>query len=421
MATGAFEDISDELKNAYPPGSFVDPVNREAPYRKSLQRVNLKMHEGIAKFPLGLRAAWNVGAIADLGNMPTPVDPERVQGTVTPELFVGSFQIGLKTKTAAKSKVGTFNAGGILSDRVENTVADLGKYINRVYAGSILARLAVVLTNDGSSQLTLDDPLRDILLDSNMRIDVYDALSAGSIRGTGNRTVTNIDRATGQITYSGADIAAIVPGDHVFVTDTYNRSFWTLPMIVDDGTDAASIFGLSRTTYPDLKAFVLRGSSGLRDLTEQLILDAIDRPRRETGKRITRALCNSGQARKYVEMIQAERRYPGPTGSAPRYTVGYDEESLQILAPGVNVRLEVDFDLAPRRIYFLCWETFGMYEAMPLDWIDDDTLLKMIPRSDSDGHRAGFLSYVGSVENEINTMPRCNSRLDDLNDPILGD
>jgi hypothetical protein len=421
MATGAFEDISTELKNAYPPGSFVDPVNREAPYRKSLQRVNLKMHEGIAKFPLGLRAAWNVGAIADLGNMPTPIDPSRVQGTVTPELFVGSFQIGLKTKTAAKSKVGTFNGGGILSDRVENTVADLGKYINRVYAGSILARLAVVLTNDGSSQVTLADPLRDILLDSNMRIDFYDALTGGSLVGTGNRTITDIDRDTGQITYSGADIAGVAPGDHVFITDTYGRSFWTLPMIVDDGVDAASIFGLSRTTYPDLKAFVLRGSSGNRDLTEQLILDAIDRPRRETGKRITRALCNSGQSRKYVEMIQAERRYPGPTGNAPRYTVGYDEESLQIIAPGVNVRLEVDFDITPRRIYFLAWETFGMYEAMPLDWIDDDSLLKMIPRSDSDGHKAGFLSYVGSVENQINTMPRCNSRLDDLNDPILGD
>ncbi len=421
MATGAFDDISDELKNAYPPGSFVDPVNREAPYRKSLQRVNLKMHEGIAKFPLGLRAAWNVGAIADLGNMPTPIDPSRVQGTVTPELFVGSFQIGLKTKTAAKSKVGTFNAGGILSDRVENTVSDLGKYINRVYCGSNLGRLAVVLTNDTGSQVTTNVPLRDILLDSNMRIDFYDALSGGSPRTAVNRTITNIDRATGQITYSGADDASIAAGDHVFITNTYGRSFWTLPMIVDDGTDAEPIFGLSRTTYPDLKAFVLRGTGGLRDLTEQLLLDAIDRPRRETGKRITRALCNSGQARKYVEMIQAERRYPGPSGSAPRYTVGYDEESLQILAPGVNVRLEVDFDCHPRRIYFLCWDTFGMYEAMPLDWIDDDTLLKMIPRSDSDGHKAGFLSYVGSVENQINTMPRCNARLENLNDPILGD
>ncbi len=421
MATGAYEDISDELKFAYPPGSFQDPVNKEAPYRKSLQRVNLKMSEGIARFPLGLTAAWNVGSIADLGNMPVPVDPLRVQGEVTPELFVGAFQIGLKTKVAAKTTVGTFSSGGILSDRVEGTVADLGKYINKVYAGSVFARLAIVLTNDGTSTLTLADPLRTELLNRRMRIDVFDALTSGSIRGSGGREILTLNRDTGVITYAGGDIGAIAAGDHVFVENTYGRSHWTLPMIVDDGTDAGTIFTKSRTTYPELKAFVLRGSSGNRDLTEQIILDAIDRPRRETGKRISRALCNSGQARKYVEMIQAERRYPGPTGKAPMYTVGYDEESLQIIAPGVNVRLEVDFDISPRLMFFLCWETFGLYEALPLDWIDDDSLLKMIPRSDSDGHKAGFLSYVGSVENQINVMPRANVRLEDLNDPILGD
>ena len=130
-------------------------------------------------------------------------------------------------------------------------------------------------------------------------------------------------------------------------------------------------------------------------------------------------MANSGQARKYVEFIQGERRYPGPAGKAPRYTVGYDDESLQIIAPGVNCRLEVDFDITPRRMYFLAWDTFGLYEAMPVDWLDDDTLLKMIPTAG--GHKAGFLSYIGCVENQINVMPRANSRLEDLNDPILGD
>jgi hypothetical protein len=419
LPTGAVEDLSDELKNAYPSGTFEDPVNKEAPYRVSLNRVELVMRDGIAKFPLGVASAWNVGSIADVGNMPTPIDPIRRQGEVTPELFVGSFQIGVKTKVVGKNKVGTFNTGGIMADRVEGTVADLGKYINRVYAGSNRGRLAVVATNDGSSTLTLDKPLQTQLLNRNMRIDVFDALSGGSIRGTGNRKITALDRDAATIVYDGGNIAAIAAGDHVFITDTYGRTHWTLSDIVDDGTDAATIFGLSRVTDPELAAFVLRGSSGRRDLTEQLILEACSKPRQETGKRISRALANDGQGRKYVEFIQAERRYPGPTGEAPRYTLGYDEESLQILAPGVSCKLECDFDVSPRRIFFLCWETFGRYEAMALDWIDDDTLLKMIPRDG--GHKAGFLAYVGSVENQINSMPRANSRLDDLNDPLCGD
>jgi hypothetical protein len=37
------------------------------------------------------------------------------------------------------------------------------------------------------------------------------------------------------------------------------------------------------------------------------------------------------------------------------------------------------------------------------------------------GHKFGFLAYVGAIENQINTMPRANARLDDLADPLCGD
>jgi hypothetical protein len=156
--TGAFADITAELKNAYPPGSFEEPVNKETFYRKSLTRVELTESEGIATFPLGIASAWNVSMIADVGTLPSPIDPTRVQ--VTPELFSGSFQIGVVTKSAAKSNRGTFSGGGIYSDRVETTTEDLGKYINKVYCGSHYGRLGVIATDDGANTFTLDDPLR---------------------------------------------------------------------------------------------------------------------------------------------------------------------------------------------------------------------------------------------------------------------
>jgi len=430
MATvGAFEDITTELKNAYPPGTFEEPVNKESKYRRDLQRVDLVMNEGIAKFPLGIASAWNVGLIPDVGNFPTPKDPTRVQGTVTPELFVGSFQIGVKTKVAAKSTKGTFNQGGIMADRVENTVAELGKFMNKVYAGSqgqaVVTNygggvLATVESNDGASTLTLNKPLGAELLNKNMPINVVNP-GVGVRAGWGTlgseRLISAIDRDARTITYSGGNDAAVAASDEIFVFGTSDRAIWTLSMIIGDSSDSGEVFGQSRTTYPELNSFIV--DAGLGDLTEQLILQAMDLPRRETGKRISKALTNTGQARKYVEFIQAERRYPGPTGSAPRYTIGYDEDSLQILAPGINVKLEVDFDVEPRRIYFLCWETFGRYTSMEVDWIDDDSLLKMIPNSTT--YQAGFLAYVGCVENQINTMPRASSRLENLADPICGD
>jgi len=35
--TGAFQDISNELKNVYPTGTFEEPVNKNSKFRRDLQ------------------------------------------------------------------------------------------------------------------------------------------------------------------------------------------------------------------------------------------------------------------------------------------------------------------------------------------------------------------------------------------------
>lgn len=419
MAVGGFEDISTEIKNLYPPGTFEEPVNKEAPYRAKLNRVDLKMVEGIAKIPLGIASAWNVSMTADVGTFNAPIDPTRVQGTVTPELFYGSFQIGVKTKMAAKSGKSTFHQGGTLADRIEKTVEDLGKYMNIVYAGTNRGAMATVAA-DGVNTLTLADPLRAELVKKNMRFDVTTTLTGGVIRDSlSGRKITARNRDTGIITYDGADQTAVV-GDFVFMSGSAAREINTLNDIVDDGTVVATIFGQSRVTFEELNAFVFSNGGLLRNLSEQLILQMIDVPRRETGKKITRLLSNSGQARKYVEFVAPARRYPIAKGQTePQYAIGYASESLPVVAPGVSAVLEEDFDIPPRAVFGVCWDVFGLYQAMGVDWIDDDALLKMVPTAG--GHKAGFLAYVGAVENQFATMLRCNSKTTDLKDPILGD
>jgi hypothetical protein len=416
---GEYLSVSDELKNYYPKGTFPDAVDKSAPYRASLKRVSLKAADGIATFPLALDSSWNVGMIADNASFPTPIDPVRPQGQVKPELLVGSFQIGIKTKYTASNQAGTFNPGGILADRVERTIDDLAKYTNMVYSGSNLGRLALV-ESDGSNNFIASQPLGIELIKRGMRLETRDALTGGAIRDSmSNQKVTGVTRSTRTITYAGTD-RTLVAGDHVFVYGTYGRTIYTLPMIVDDGTNAGTIFTKSRTTYPGLKSQVLGNGGALRNLTEQIILDCCDLPRRETGKRITRVLSNSGQGRKYVEFVGPQRRYPGPTKGRPSYSLGYGKDSLQIVAPDVDCNLEADhFDIPPREMYFLAWDTFGLFESMATDWIDEDSLLKLIP--ESGGHKAGFLAYAGSVENQINTMPAASSRGEDLKDPICGD
>lgn len=418
---GDYSSVTDELKNAYPTGTFPDAVNKEAPYRASLNRVDLTFSEGIAKFPMALESSWAVGAIADGGAFPAGNDPTRPQGQVVPEFFVATFQLGILAKYVGKSSKGSFNAAGLVADRIERTVADLGKYINRVYAGSNVGRLAVSDV-DGTNTFTVKkDPVGLELLDVGMSIEARDALSSGSIVGSfENQRITELNRSTLTVTYAGTD-RTITSGSHIFLYGTHDRTFYTLPDIVDDGTNAGTIFGLSRTTYPGAKAHVNGAGGVLRNLTEQLILDATDIPRRETGKKITRALANSGQCRKYVEFVAAARRYPQSGRGTPQYSVGYDDDSLEINIPGMKCKLECDFDIPPREIYFVPWDTFGLYEAFPLDWVEEDGKMLHLQPNTTSGHNASLLAYAASIENQICSMPKACARLEDLKDPIFGD
>jgi hypothetical protein len=428
MATaGEFENLGNELKTLYPTGTF-DPIYRtEAPYRAKLKKNNdYGMSEGSVKFPLHTDGMWSVGIIADNEAFPTPKNPTTVLASLTPELFATSFQIGLKSKVAAKSKKSTFHEQGILGDRIETVAKELASYINKVYCGSVKGRIAVV-ESDGANNFVAAKPLGVELLQEGMVMEGYDALTAGGVRDSFSaHKITSIDYDTRTVSYvkasdGTADDRVLWPGDHIFISGTYSRTPNSMPAIVDDdSTGLLTIFGITRSTTPKAKGNVLTKGGVLRNLNEQLMLDACDKPRRRTGKKVTRVLGNSGQWRKYIEFVAADRRYAGLSSGTPKFVLGGDEDSAQLVAPGVNATLEVDYDAPPRSLYFLAWDTFFLYEAMGIDWIDADSdLLKLVPTDG--GHKSAFLAYMGSVENQGCTCPLASTHLGDLKDPICGD
>jgi hypothetical protein len=416
--TGAVLDITGEIKETYPTGTFPDAVNKVASFRRALRKVDLKMKDGTAVFPLNGDAAWNVGIVEDNAAFPTPVDPLRIKGTVKPETWAVSMQLGLKSIHTLGSEKGSFHSGGIVSDRVESSIADLGKFINLVYAGTNRCRLGVVDTEPAANQLQLTKRTGVVNVQNKMRIDVYDGFTSGAVRDSlSNRTVSARVKSTRSFTYSGADQTPVA-GDHVFPVNTYDKTVYTLDDIVDDGTVVDSIFAQSRTTYPHLKALVVGNGGVLRNPSEQLFLECIYQAQEETGKSITKALANRGQIMKTAEFTSADRRYPGVTAGGQDYSVGVGK--ITIFAAGVNCELEYECNAMPRKIYFLAWDTFGLYEAMAADWIDEgDGRMHLIPTDG--GHKAGILGYAGSIENLINTMPKANVRCDDLKDPLVGD
>lgn len=431
MATaGEFENISTEIKANYPNPSytFEGVFRTAAPYRAKLKKNNdYGLNQGIVTFPMKLSGMWSVGIIADGAAYPTPKNPNVVQATLTPEIFAGTIQIGMKTSVAANTSKSAFANKGVTADRIEENAAEIASYINRVYAGSNRGRLAIVEA-DGSSTFTAAKPLGTILLEEGMVLEAYSAHTSGSLRDSFSaHKITAIDHDTRIVTYvkasdSTTDDRTLVAGDSVYITGTYARTPVSMPDIVDDGTNCAVIYGRTRSVDVKTKAHVLGNGGTLRNLTEQLMMDAISLPKRLAGKKISRILTNDGQARKYLEFVAAQRQYAGATSGDPRYATGYNDESFTVVAPGVSARLEADSDVPPRQVFFLAWDTFFLYEAAPLHWVgadDGSGMLKLSPGSGS--HNAAYLAYMQSIENQGNTMPRANSRLDDLKDPLCGD
>lgn len=423
---GEFDQITGALKIAYPPKMIEPMVNAETPFRAKLKKslpAGGRVTEGIVKFGANFAPPQNVGQTADGGSLPSPIDRTQDQFQLVPTLFPGGFQIGWITKAAAGSNKSAFN-GGELRRRTEETIQDLAKFIDSTYVGTHGTGRRARVESDGANNFVAALPEGIQLLRENFRISVRTTDGGAGVRDScDNRRITAIDPATRTVTYSGAD-QTLVAGDHVHVVveaaQTLTSIFANgLRGIVDDSTFLGSLHGLSRVTYPKLNANVKANGGTLRNLTEQILINACHESRQRVGKRVTDIWTNTGQIEKYIEFVAPDRRYnvDGP-GTQPKGT-GYEEGQLVHYAPGVAAKFNISFDMVAREIFLLNWDTFFHYVAQEMDWWDDGNMLKPTPNSTT--YKASYLAFVSSIENIGCDMPLANTVIRDLRDPLIGD
>jgi hypothetical protein len=427
---GEFDQITNAIKVGYPQKSVSAMVNAETPFRNAIKKdipAGARLEEGIIKLNATFNPPQNVGQTADGGDLPTPKNRTEDLLTVNPTLFVASLQIGAITRAAAKSGKSAFAAGGEVMRRTEETLADHGKYVEQTYLMTHgTGRRAIVATpsGDGVNTFQVAQPegvrgLRENFIIS-MRTTDGGATVVDSID---NRTITAIDRATRTVSYSGADQTAVA-GSHVHVVIGANQTGLTtlsamgLRGIVDDGTYLGTYFGLSRTTYPKLKANVLSGSGTPRNLTEQLLIQGCHEARDQSGKKITHCYTGPGQAEKYVEFVAADRRFFVPQGSKKPQAMVTGYGDLIHVFPGGDFLIQISYDIVPGELFLLNMETFFHYLAQDTDWWDEGGMLKQTPTSG--GYKASFVAYLRSVENLCSEMPIANVVIRDLKDRLAG-
>jgi hypothetical protein len=422
---GEFEQITNALKIAYPPKAIEPMVNDEAPFRKALKKSvpagSNKASEGILKFGGALNPPQNQGQLVDGGTLPAPKNRDDVQFQLTPTLFAGGLQIGMITKSAANSNKSAFNRGE-LRRRTEETIADLGKFIEQTYAGTHGTGRRARVESDGSNTFVAALPEGTTLLRENQYITVRTTDGGATVRDSCDyRKITAINHDTRTVTYDGAD-QTLVAGDHVHPVVEASQSFTTNPFangvrgLVDDATYLTTVHGLSRVTYPKLKSVVNSNGGVNRNLTEQILIRTLNTVRARTGKRITDMWTGPGQFEKYIEFVSADRRYP-VTGSSPQSMVtGYT--NLVHVTPEGPLKLNLSFDIIPRELYLFNWDTFFHYVSEEMDWWQGDMLK---PTPTSGGFKASYMAYLVSIENIGCDMPLANAVIRDLRDPSIGD
>lgn len=464
---GEFDAIVGLLKNAYPKRNIPNLVNEETPFRRAL-KTNLppgsRITKGLLKFGVSLKQPNNVGQTNDGGNLVAPIDRAQELLTLKPTIFNGAFQIGWLTRAVATDDAVAFN-GGELRRRTEETIADLGKFIERTYVGTSgsgsRAEVASASTGGSAATKTITcsvasgltsvagvDPRGVRLLSVNYRVSVRDGgvPALTTLRGNMDYAIINsIDEAANTFVMARVDGAVFsateaAAGDQVIVVTAANQGLTAaIPIssvhsvigatagisanglrgLIDDGQETTHLHGVARSGNTWLNATVMGNAGVPRNLTEGVLIQALHNARLSVGKRLTDIWTNLGQVEKYIDFVAPDRRYMVPTNGPVKMSTGYGEESLIHYFPGGALRFNTSPDIAPREMYIISWDTLFHYLSQDMDWWDAP-MLKPTP-STNNSYMASYLAHLGSIENIGTDTPRVNVVIRDLKDRLAGD
>jgi hypothetical protein len=131
--------------------------------------------------------------------------------------------------------------------------------------------------------------------------------------------------------------------------------------IYDDGTLLSSFENIVVANFPQWKANVLGNASVNRELTLELMLQALDLTRTQSGMNVKTMRMGLGQRRKYANILLPDVRF-APTELRGGY------ETLTFAGGDGSVKMVIDPDLSPNKIYCEPDGVIQKYEMTPLGW-----------------------------------------------------
>lgn len=192
--------------------------------------------------------------------------------------------------------------------------------------------------------------------------------------------VVSTDDAGAQFAGDAAPNAAWATSDYVVqaansgVTDildtSYEKAYWGLPALIDDGTNRATYFGINRFVAPSYKSYVVAAAGAMATDVMQRTADVVYQ---KLGGEIDLLLMHPSVRREFIKLTEADRRY-GPANSDSKNTdpgtVAFKQGDLTLGEVKVKAIRTMGLD----QIYFLDTQRMSakQYVSESGRFVDDD-------------------------------------------------
>lgn len=171
-----------------------------------------------------------------------------------------------------------------------------------------------------------------------------------------------------------ADNDYLVQAANASVTDVldtaYEKAYWGLPALIDDGTNRATYFEINRTQAPSYKSYVVASAGALATDAMQRTADVVYQ---KLGGEIDLLLMHPSVRREFIKLTEADRRY-GPASSDRKQsdpgTVAFKQGDLTLGEVPVKAIRTLGLD----QVYYLDTKRMNakQYVAEPGRFVDED-------------------------------------------------
>lgn len=335
--------------------------------------------------------AQGVGARRESEILPDPLAGKYVQGTISPRFIYGTLRMTGPAIEASKGDMAAFVEG--LSDSINDIYEAMIVDLNRQACGDgfgLLGTLSEASDTLAASAttwtVTMDNDLGVSRLIPGMVVDFFDSTaidqsSVASRISSVSPVAKTVEMEFNDGTYktnhpivaarSYTIVAEAVPTGAYMVragareathaTSNTPVEITGIDGIFDDGTLLSTFENIAVATYPMWAANILGNSSVNRELTLDLMLQALDVTRTQSGKSVKTMRMGLGQRRKYANLLLPDVRF-----SPGQLKGGY--EVLSFAGGDGSVEMVIDPALSPNKIYCEPEGAIQKYEMTPLGW-----------------------------------------------------